>query len=132
MFNEVIQIVFMCIGCTCIQCFVIAFNGFHNFLVIVSCRVILYTKIPYRFFVVVLFSRLKKYLVGRSPFSTHRHLDLNIAALPFWSYIDCNSVFRLSNSFKTLSISEELKLLQISGLSSSSRALICDSFAFGN
>lgn len=77
-------------------------------------------------------SRLKKYLVGRSPFSTHRHLDLNIAALPFWSYIDCNSVFRLSNSFKTLSISEELKLLQISGLSSSSRALICDSFAFGN
>ena len=34
------------------------------------------------------------YLVGRSPFSTHRHLDLNIAALPFWSYIDCNSIFQ--------------------------------------
>ena len=84
------------------------------------------------FFVVVLFFEVKKYLVGCSPFFTHQHLDLNMATLPFWSYIDCNSILRFSYSFKTLSISGELKLLQISRSSSSSRALICDSFVFVN
>ena len=132
MFNEVIQIVVMCIGCTCIQCFIIPFNGFQNFLLIVSCRVILYTEFPCGFLLWFFLLRLKKYLVGRSLFSTHRHLHLNIAALPFWSYIDFKSVLRFSYSFKTLSISGELNLLQIRRSSSSSRPLICDSFVFVN